>query len=415
MAADIRTVSAREKGSLRITGIGAIVTWNSGSGSMEILRDRDILIGADKILGIGRFEDKDAELSFDAGGRILTAGLIDPHTHPVFAETREQEFEMRIRGLSYLEIAAAGGGIRNSVRKLRQMSEDELFERSLKRVRRFVDYGSTTIEAKSGYGLSVEDELKSLRVIRRLNEELELDLVPTFMGAHEIPDEYRDQRDAYVDLVCSEMIPAVAEQGLAEYCDVFAEPSVFLRDETEKIFRAAQDRGLKLRVHADEFESIGVTELAVSMGASSADHLLAVTDSGIEALKRGSTTATLLPGTAFFLGHSHYAPARRLWDEGISVALASDFNPGSSMTQNLQLIMTLACTQMKLTPMEALQAVTVNAARALDRSHLIGSVEPGMQADLLLWDVDDIRQIAYWYGMNHVYAVFKKGKLIHRA
>lgn len=397
-----------------LKNIGQIITWDSLQNKMIILADQDLLIRGALIHRVGsKLEAAHAEV-IDCSAKVLTAGLIDAHTHPVFADTRQNEFELRIQGKSYLEIAAAGGGIRNSVRSLRLLSEDELFDRSLPRLKEFLTVGTTTLEAKSGYGLSFRDEIKSLNVIRRLNEVLPVDLIPTFLGAHEIPDEYQNDRARYIDILTQEMIPYIAENHLAEYCDVFADKGVYTRDEAEVILTAAKENGLKLRIHSDEFENLGATELAAELGASSADHLLVISDRGIDSLKQSGTVAVILPGTAFFLGKKDYAPARKMWDAGVTLALASDFNPGSSMTHNLQMIMSIACTQMKLTPLEAFQAVTINAARSLDRADRLGSVEPGKTADLALWDVDDFRLIPYWFGKNHLKLLIKQGQCIQR-
>ena len=393
------------------TNIGSLLSWSEKTQSMEYSKPDRLIVDKERISAIDQQAEKPDEI-IDCQGALMTPALIDAHTHPVFAECRQNEFEMRIAGKSYLDIAAAGGGIKNSVRQLRKISEDELFDRSLPRARNFLTTGTATIEAKSGYGLSLNDELKSLRVIRRLNEALPLQLIPTFLGAHEIPDEYQNRRNEYISLLVDEMIPQVAASGLAEYCDVFADKGVFTRDEAELIFRAALENGLKLRVHADEFENLGVTELAAKMGAASADHLLVISEDGISAMKNSGTVAVLLPGTTFFLGKQDYAPARRIWDAGVTTALASDFNPGSSMTQNLQMIMTLACTQMKLSPLEAWQAVTINAARSLQREKIIGSLEIGKNADIALWDVSDYRIVPYWFGKNHLHALWINGSKV---
>ncbi|MGC9512330.1 MAG: imidazolonepropionase [Fidelibacterota bacterium] len=392
-----------------LKNIGQLVTWDENLGKMVILENQDLVIALDRIFSIGLSADIQGAREFDCSNCVVTPAFIDPHTHPVFADMRRKEFELRVQGADYQDIAAAGGGILNSVHSLRNMSEDELFDRSLPRVKKFLEYGTATIEAKSGYGLTTKDELKSLRVIRRLNESLSLDLIPTFLGAHEIPEEYRNQRDKYIRLITDEMIPAVAEENLAVYCDVFTEKTVFTRDETEKIFDAAQAHGLRLRIHADEFSAIGGTELAVSRHAASADHLMKVSEEGIRALKNSHTTAILLPGTTFFLGKCDYAPARRLWDEGVQVALATDFNPGSSMTQNLSLILTLACVYMHLSPLEALQAVTWHSACSLGLESDRGILAPGKRADIAIWNVRDYRDLAYCYGMNHLKSLFKNG------
>ena len=349
-------------------------------------------------------------------GRQLWAlpGYVDPHTHPVFYKTREEEFELRIRGKSYEEIAAAGGGIRNSVRALRKASFDELAELTYYRIREFLDYGTTTIEAKSGYGLSLEDELKSLRVLKKVAGLLPLTIVPTFLGAHEVPDEYQNNRQAYIDLLINEMIPAVAEEKLAVFCDIFTEKNVFSIAESEKILLAAKDYGQKLKLHADELNPLGGAELAARVKAISADHLLMVSDKGISEMKKAGVVPVLLPGTAFFLGKPSYAPARKMIEAGLPVALATDYNPGSSFTQNMNLILSIACTQMKMTPSETIAAATLNSARAIDVDQHAGSLEKGKKADIMLLDIPNYQYIPYHYGMNHVKMVFRHGELVHQ-
>ena len=342
-------------------------------------------------------------------GHVITPGLIDSHTHAVFGRWRLDEYEMRCAGVSYMDIARQGGGINASVRDLRDRSEDDLFDLALPRLRKTLAYGTTTVEVKSGYGLTLEDELKMLRVVERLSQETWIDVVPTFLGAHAFPPEYRERRDDYVRLVTEVMIPAVAESGLAVFCDVFVEPGVFTPDEARTILTTARDHGLTPRLHADEFESSGGAELAVELGAASADHLGAISDSGIEALARSDTVATLLPGTLMFLGHTKYPPARRILEAGAPVALATDFNPGSSPTVNLRLVMSLACSQMGMSPAEAMTAVTANAAGALRLTDGRGSLAVGAPADVAAFAVPDYRMIPYCYGMNHCAAVWKRG------
>jgi imidazolonepropionase len=341
-------------------------------------------------------------------------GYVDPHTHPVFYKTREEEFEMRIRGKSYEEIAAGGGGIRNSVRVFRKASFDELAELTAGRIREFLTCGTTTIEAKSGYGLSLEDELKSLRILKKVGEILPITIVPTFLGAHEIPDEYQDRREAYIELIIREMIPAVAEEKLAEFCDVFTEKEVFDIQESERILQAAHDYGLGLKLHADELTPLGGAELAARMKAVSADHLLMVSDNGINAMGKAGIIPILLPGTAFFLGKGQYAPARKMISAGLDVALATDYNPGSSFTQNMNLILSIACTQMKMQPGEAIWSATLNSARAIRRADTLGSLEVGKKADIALFDIPNFRYIPYHYGMNHVKMVIRHGEIVQR-
>jgi len=348
----------------------------------------------------------------DAGGSVVMPGFVDAHTHPVFAGTREDEYEMRAAGMTYQEIAQRGGGIRSTVRKTRAASEQELFKLALPRVRQLLEHGTTTIEAKSGYGLTLEDELKILRVIGRLNAETPLDLVPTFLGAHEIPDEYRDARADYVKLVIEEMLPKVAAEELARYADVFCESHVFSVDDSRRVLTRAKELGLGLRIHADQLSLSGGAILASELGAATADHLEWTDDAGIEALVRAGVMAVLLPGAVFNLGLTRYAPARAMIEAGVAVALATDFNPGSSPTPSMQMILSLACTQMRMTPAEAITASTINAAYSLGVGSRVGSLEPGKQADIVVFDCPDYRQIPYFCGVNHARMVFKSGRLV---
>lgn len=359
---------------------------------------------------IGRYGDVER---IDLRDKVIAPGFVDSHTHAVFGRWRLDEYEARAAGKSYQEIAAEGGGIMASVADLRDRSEDELVDLARPRLRRMMEHGTTTAEVKSGYGLTLDDELKMLRAIARLGEEEWIDLVPTFLGAHSVPSEYRENRDEYVDLVADTMIPAVAESGLARFCDVFMEPGVFTRAETRRILEAAIAHGLTPRLHADEFESSGGAELAVEFNAASADHLGAISEAGIEALAKGATVATVLPGTLLFLGHTTYAPARRLIDVGATVALATDFNPGSSPTVNMQMIMSLACSQMGMSPAEAFLAATAAGAAALRLEDGRGTLTAGAPADVAVYDVPDYRMVPYIYGTNHCLAVWKSGKRVH--
>jgi len=350
----------------------------------------------------------------DATGKVVTPGLVDSHTHLIFAGSRENEFEQRLQGASYQEIAAQGGGINATVRRVRQASKEELKALARPRLHRLLRFGVTTVEVKSGYGLSLADEIKCLEAIAELNAEGPWELVPTFLGAHAVPPEFRDDRAGYVDLLVNEMLPEVARRWLAEFCDVFCETGVFTLAESERILGKARDLGLRLKLHADELTPLGGAELAARLGAISADHLLCISDAGIDALAAAGTVATLLPGTAFFLGMP-YAPARKLIERGVSVALASDCNPGTCPTENLPLVGAMACTQMKMLPAEVLTALTYNAAAALGRADAVGTLEVGKQADLVIWDVPDYRQLFYHFGVNHVWRVIKRGRVAYAA
>ena len=358
---------------------------------------------------------EDAE-RVDCGGGVLTPGLVDSHTHAIFGHARYEEQELRAAGVGYMEIARRGGGIHASVRDLRTRTEDELFALALPRLRRLASYGTTTVEVKSGYGLTVEDELKTLRVIRRLADALPMRLVPTWLGAHEIPLEHRGSpqaREAYLDLLIHEMLPRVAAERLAAFADVFCEPGVYTADETRRILTAARGAGLALKLHADELEGGGGAELAAELGATSADHLAAVSDAGVAALASAGTVATLLPGTMLFLGKTKQAPARALIDGGAAVALASDFNPGTSPTVNFPLVLTLGVSQLRMSVAEVLVAGTVNGAAALNLASHVGQIAPGFSADLALFDIEDARELPYWYGDRRCRATWMRGKPCH--
>jgi imidazolonepropionase len=350
----------------------------------------------------------------NAAGRVVLPGLVDSHTHLIFAGSREDEFEARLQGHTYQEITARGGGIQSTVNRVRAASRPELKVLARRRLDRLLRFGVTTVEVKSGYGLSPADELKCLEVIADLNAEGPVDLVPTFLGAHAVPAEYRSDRDGYIRLLTERMLPEVARGALAEFCDVFCESNVFSVDESARILDRARELGLRLKLHADELTPLGGAELAVRLGAASADHLLCVTDAGIDALASSETVATLLPGTAFFLGLP-YAPARRLIDRGATVALASDCNPGTCPTENLPLIGAMACTQMGMLPAEAVSALTLNAAAAVGRADRLGSLEVGKQADLVVFDVPNFQHLFYHFGVNHVSHVVKRGRVVYAA
>jgi imidazolonepropionase len=350
----------------------------------------------------------------DAAGKTILPGLVDSHTHLIWSGSREDEFEQRLQGHTYQEIAAAGGGINATVARVRQSSKEELKRLARLRLSRMRRLGITTVEVKSGYGLTLADEVKCLQAIADLNAEGPLELVPTFLGAHAVPREYQNDAAGYVRLLVEDMLPEIVRQKLAEFCDVFCETGVFNLADSERILSRAADLGLRLKVHADELTPLGGAELAARLGATSADHLLCISADGMEALARSNTVATLLPGTAFFLGLP-YAPARRLLDHGVVVAVASDCNPGTCPSENLPLVGVMACTQMKMLPAEALTAMTLNAAAALGRSDRLGSLEVGKQADVVICDVPNYVRLFYQFGGNDVWRVIKRGRVIFSA
>ena len=418
---DTLIVSANELVTMDTYG-GRVPLRGSKMQDIGLVENGAVAISGQEIVAFGETHDLLSELEIDgdtriidAKGKTVTPGLVDPHTHPVFAGTREKEFAMRIEGKSYMEIAAAGGGILNTSRLTRQMSIDRMIANGSKYLARMITHGTTTLEAKSGYGLSTESELAMLQSIKYLDQTEKLDLVPTFLGAHEIPEEYRDGRaDEYVELVIEEMLPFVAKKELAKFCDVFCETGVFDIEQTRKICLAAKKLGLGIKLHADEIKPIGGAELGVELGAVSVDHLVEVSPEGIEAIASSNTVAVLLPGTSLFLGKGKFAPARDLIDAGAVVALATDFNPGSSPTTNLPLIMSLACTAMRMTPKEVWPAVTLDAAFAVGLGERIGSITIGKQADLIIWDAPNHSIVPYFYGESLAEMVIKKGKIIWR-
>ena len=346
----------------------------------------------------------------DVGGRVVMPGFVDAHTHLVFAGHRAGEFEQRCAGASYREIAAAGGGIRATVRATRAATEDELIAAGRRHIEWMLRSGTTTAEVKSGYGLSVEDELKVLRAIRRLNDAGPLHLVPTFLGAHEIPDEFRDRRAEYIDLIVHEMLPRIAAEHLAEYCDAFCEEGVFTAAETRRVLEAARAHGLGLRLHADQLSNSGGAQLAAELRAATADHLEHADSAGISALARAGVQPILLPGSVFALGLNRYPAARDMINAGLDVVLATDFNPGSSPTPSMPLILFLACTRMRMTPAEAIRAATINAARSLGRADQLGSLESGKFADFVIYDCADYREVIYWVGAPAVREVWIGGR-----
>ncbi|HEY3102156.1 MAG TPA: imidazolonepropionase [Pyrinomonadaceae bacterium] len=385
---------------------------------LSIIEDGAMLVRDDRIEAVGRRREIEALIDaecdvIDAGKRAVLPGFVDAHTHPVFAGNRANEFEQRTAGATYREIAARGGGIRATVRATRNASLTDLVKAGKRYADWFLRCGTTTVEAKSGYGLTLEDELKILRAIRQLDQQTSLNYVPTFLGAHDIPFEYKSRRQTYVDLVIKEMLPRVAEEKLAEYCDVFCEEDVFTTDEAWQILSAARCHGLGLRVHADQLSLSGGAKLAAELNVATADHLEHTDATGIAALKATKVQPVLLPGSVYALGSNRYPAARDMIDAGLAVVLATDFNPGSSPTPSMALILSLACTQMKMTPSETITAATINAAYSLGRGDEIGSLERGKRADFVIHDVSDYRELPYWFGIEHPWRVYTGGKLAY--
>ncbi|MBC8215025.1 MAG: imidazolonepropionase [Candidatus Marinimicrobia bacterium] len=396
----------------KLTNIGQLVTCNSDTNNIETLSNVEMLIENDRIVSIAPSVGNGDE-TIDCQHKLVTPGFVDPHTHPVFFDGRDEEYSLRLSGATYEEIAEKGGGIRSSISGVQNASENELMKRVIKRMNRFLHLGTTTIEAKSGYGLDTESELKSLRVLDRVNKEHPIDIVPTFLGAHAFPPEFADNHDGYVDLLCDEMITAVAEQGIAKYCDVFCENGYFTVEQSRRILETAKKHGLIPRLHADEFEDSGAAELAAEVGAVSADHLMAVSDAGITALKDGNVTATLLPGTTFYLGKQSYAPANKLTEAGIPIALATDFNPGSSHLQSMPFMISLACLYLGMSVEEAFKAATWQSAVTLGMEHEVGSIEVGKKADLVIWDLARLIEIPYFSSDVPMISVMKTGNLLN--
>ena len=390
------------------------------------MQDAGILAGVAVLVREGKVErvgperelakDHPGATIVDCAGGVLTPGFVDSHTHAIFGRPRYEEQELRAAGVSYMEIARRGGGIHSSVRDLRSLGEDELAALAEPRLARLAASGVTTAEVKSGYGLSLEHELETLRVARRLADSLPMRIVPTWLGAHEIPLEFRERahgRREYLELLVHEMLPRVASDRLARFADVFCEPGVYTVEESRELLLAAREAGLRLKLHADELESSGGAELAAQLGATSADHLVAVSDRGISALAAADTVATLLPATMLFLGRQQQAPARRMIEAGVAVALATDFNPGTSPTTNFPLVLTLAVSQLRMSCAEAIVAATVNGAAALGLAARVGQIAPGFSADLALWDVEDVRELPYWLGAGRCRASWTRGKPCH--
>lgn len=366
-----------------------------------------------EITSDGKLPEGDFDIEYNAGGNLVTPGLVDGHTHLVFGGYRQHELAMKLAGADYLDILKAGGGIIDTVRKTREADKSELYIKSAGFLDEMIGMGVTTCEAKSGYGLTTECEIKMLKVIRDLNARHYMDVVATFMGPHAVPPEYEGRGDEYIDMVCSEMLPAVKEDKLAEFCDVFCEDSVFNAEQSRRYLECARNMGFGLKVHADEIEAIGGSELAGELGAVSAEHLIAITEAGMDALAEGGTIAMCLPATSFYLGKT-FAPARRMIEKEIPVAIASDFNPGSCPSLNLQFAVNLGCIKYRMTPEEVLTAVTINPACGIGKGETVGTIEPGKKGDLVIWNAPDFEMVCYRFGSNMVNRVIKCGELVDR-
>jgi imidazolonepropionase len=417
--------------SLLITGASQLLTLR-GSGprrgdslsNLGIIKDGAVLVREGVIAAVGTRQEVEAlpearaAEKVDLGGRVALPGFVDSHTHLIHAASRAEEYELKIGGASYKEIARKGGGILNSVKKLRAATAEALKKRALAALRQFAAYGTTTIEAKSGYGLDVASELKILRLHKELAAEQPLEIVSTFLGAHVVPEEYRGKTNGaepYIKLIEENLLPEIGEKGLAEFCDVFCDRGAFTVAQAKRVLQAGRQWGLAPRLHAEQLSRTGATRLAILLRAASCDHLEHVNKGDIRALGKSDTVATLLPGCDFHLGLRHYAPAQALMDAGAIVALATDYNPGTSPTLSMPMILSLACAQLRMTPAEAIAAATINAAYALRREKSIGSLEVGKQADMAVFEVADYREIPYYFGVNHCWMTVKRGRVIHAA
>ena len=414
---------------LLITGAAQLLTLRGGAprrgnslSNLGLVKDGCVLVSAGKIAAVGTRKQlearKDAKeaVKLDVGGRLVLPGFVDSHTHLIHAASRAEEYELKIQGASYEEIAKKGGGILNSVKKLRAATSEALKARARAALEEFASYGTTTVEAKSGYGLDVSSELKILRLQRELKREQPLEIVSTFLGAHVVPGEFRDKPDGaerYVAVLVEQLLPDVVNENLVEFCDVFCDRGAFTVAQSRRILSEAQAHGLAPRLHAEQLSRTGATQLAVELGAASCDHLEHVNAVDIRALAKSETVATLLPGCDFHLGWKNYAPARKLIDAGAIVALATDYNPGTSPTMSMPMVLSLACSQLRMTPAEAIAAATINGAYAVRRDKQVGSLEVGKQADLAVFEVEDYREIPYYFGMQRCWLTMKRGEIVY--
>ncbi|OZM57218.1 imidazolonepropionase [Lottiidibacillus patelloidae] len=381
---------------------------------LSYLENAALGITGNEISFIGTIEEaKEIKTNYliDCEGKIVSPGLVDPHTHVVFGGSREHELALKQQGVPYLEILKQGGGILSTVRATREISEEDLYKKAKFHLDRMLSYGITTVEGKSGYGLDKETELKQLRVLKKLNQRHEMDIVSTFLGAHAIPANYKENPDAFLDEMLA-MLPQIKEENLATYVDIFCETGVFTVEQSKRFMLAAKDAGFDVKIHADEIDSLGGTELAGEVKAISAEHLVGASDRGIKALAEAGTIAVLLPGTTFYLGKEKYARARTMIEEGVAVTISTDFNPGSCVTENIQMIMSLAALKLKMTPEEIWNAVTINAAHAIGKEDEAGYLALGGNADVVIWDAPNYKYIPYHYGVNHANTVIKNGKVV---
>ena len=401
-------------GSVKLINIGELVTFDSINKKMIRLKNPEIVIEEDKIYEIG-YTLGPADTSFDCCNMLVTPGFVDSHTHPIFLNYRDNEYNMRLQGASYEDISEAGGGIINSVQDVRNSSMSELILKVEQRMDRFLNLGTTTVECKSGYGLSKESEVKSLEVIHEVNKNHKIDMIPTFMGAHTFPFEYKNDHDGYVNLICDEILPEIASKRLARFNDVFCENGFFNADQTKAIINTGKKLGLYPRIHADEFVDSGAAKLAGELNIVSADHLMAVSDEGIQSLADGNVIATLLPGTTFFLGKSQYETYKKIKNIGVDVALASYFNPGSCNIQSMPFIITLSCIYLKMDILDAIKSSTYVSAKSLMLEDQVGSIEKGKVADILIWRLKQPEQIPYYFLNNSIRSVIKNGKVVFTA
>ncbi len=409
------------KADILLTNIGQLLTMDHGNGpihgkemsNLPVIENAEIAWKDGQIIYIGQMNEVEISAAevIDCKGKLVTPGLVDPHTHVVFGGSREHEVSLKLQGASYLEILEMGGGIHSTVSQTKLASHEELKNKTIHHLNRMLSFGVTTVEAKSGYGLDEETELKQLRVAKELQNEHDMDIVSTFLGAHAVPKEYKGNEEAFLDKMLS-LLDVIKQEELAEFVDIFAETGVFSVEQSREFLLKAKDKGFSVKIHADEIDPLGGTEMATEISAISADHLCGASEKGVELLGKSETIAVILPGTTFYLNKPEFAPARNMIDSNAAVSLATDFNPGSCPTENLQLIMTIAMLKLKMTPEEIWNAVTINSSYAINRGEQAGKLKVGRQADVVVWNVPNYTYVPYHFGVNHVESVYKKGKLV---